>query len=126
MVASMKKSRFALCALALTGVVITLPQTREAARGIAGRLIDSADIEEAVHILGEGVSGERGFFDALSGAFAAAFLGGGDGDMEVSSPGADTMIPDSAASFSKAVESALIETRAEHSDGLVPAGAPMG
>ncbi|MDR1298755.1 MAG: hypothetical protein LBJ84_00690 [Oscillospiraceae bacterium] len=122
----MKKSRFALCALALVGAALALPHTREAARGIAGRLIDNADIKEAVHILGEGVSGERGFFDALSGAFAAAFLDGRDGDMEVSSPGAGAMIPDGAESFSEAVDSALIETRSEYSDGLVPAGAPMG
>ncbi|MDR2665708.1 MAG: hypothetical protein LBC21_05460 [Oscillospiraceae bacterium] len=119
----MRKTGFALCALALAGVVLTLPQTREAARSIAGRLFGGADIREAVHIMGEGVRGERGFLDALYGAFDAAFLGGG-GDMEVSSPGAGD--PDGAAEFTGAVRSALMKSRTDYSDGLVPAGAPLG
>ncbi|MDR1589120.1 MAG: hypothetical protein LBS51_02895 [Oscillospiraceae bacterium] len=143
---------FALCALVLAAVVLALPYTRNAARDIARRIAADADIESAIHVLGEGISGERGFLQAIGDAFTVAFHGDdeergggtesvssapvspaqppvtGDADTPVSGETAPDgeAIPDGAALFGGAVTSALAQTRSGYSDMLVPAGAPLG
>jgi hypothetical protein len=135
--------RFAMCALVLAGVVLTLPYTKDAALDAAEWIGGKVDVKSAVRVLGEGISGERGFVQALGDAFAVAFRSGGGpddgegGDMEASGgadgsedTGADAredaMIPDAAAGFDDAVISAFADTRSEYSDMLIPAGAPRG
>jgi hypothetical protein len=136
--------RFAMCALVLAGVVLTLPYTKDAARDLADRIGVKVDVKSAVRVLGEGISGERGFIQALGDAFAVAFRSGDGvtdgeegGGMEVSGDASgsdeagpeareDDMIPDAAAGFDDAVISAFAGTRSEYSDMLIPAGAPRG
>jgi hypothetical protein len=133
--------RFILCALVLAGVALALPHTRNAARDIARRISAGVDIKSAVRMLGEGISGEREFTQAIGDAFSAAFLGGDaaaeerdiqasaaqsgdDGDQAAPVDGA--AIPSGAALFDDAVTASFAATRAEYSDMLIPAGAPRG
>jgi hypothetical protein len=135
--------KFILCALVLAGVMLTLPYTRDAARDIARRIAIDVDVESAIQALGEGISGERGFLQAIGDAVAVAFNGSGSdgsaggGDISVSAaspesadgqapPEGDGAIPDSAALFEDAVTASFGRTRSEYSDMLIPAGAPRG
>jgi hypothetical protein len=120
---------FIVCALVLAGVILTLPYTRDAARGAVAWIAGDADAETAVRALGERVSGGSGFLRIVGDAFAAA-LWSGDGAAP-DAPGArmragENSVPYAALMFDSAVTASFAGSRSEYSDMLVPAGAPRG